>query len=408
MYERRAVPLLTLSTPHLFVVAWPQVIRPLLLIAAFCVLGRVGAAALPSPSPSPAPQKRPVECGKPGHCPEAAGLKDQNEGHEVRCCSDVQPVQNSTEGDPYPWTRNAGCSVWGGSDEGSNWQCSKNKTFAEAEAICRVASARLCATEELVAGCAAGTGCGFDTQLVWAVPPPPPPPPPSPSPPPQKRPVECGSLPGHCPEAAGLKDPNEGHEVRCCSDVQPVQNSTEGDPYPWTRNAGCSVWGGSDEGSNWQCSKNKTFAEAEAICRVASARLCATEELVAGCAAGTGCGFNTQLVWAVPPPPPPTPPPLSLSLERPVVTLVEPNQKAYYPLHFPEGSPWCGSGKPTYWWTGHHSGDPFYCEESDGVWVQGQPYMSGQDRHGCGVVDVDQDGFDDVVCAIGTHPPWPS
>ena len=278
MYERRAVPLLTLSTPHLFVVAWPQVIRPLLLIAAFCVLGRVGAAALPSPSPSPAPQKRPVECGKPGHCPEAAGLKDQNEGHEVRCCSDVQPVQNSTEGDPYPWTKNAGCSVWGGSDEGSNWQCSKNKTFAEAEAICRVASARLCATEELVAGCAAGTGCGF----------------------------------------------------------------------------------------------------------------------------------NTQLVWAVPPPPPPTPPPLSLSLERPVVTLVEPNQKAYYPLHFPEGSPWCGSGKPTYWWTGHHSGDPFYCEESDGVWVQGQPYMSGQDRHGCGVVDVDQDGFDDVVCAIGTHPPWPS
>ena len=59
--------------------------------------------------------------------------------------------------------------------------------------------------------------------------------------------------------------------------------------------------------------------------------------------------------------------------------------------------------------TGHHIGDPFYCEESDGVWVQGQPYMSPQDRHGCGVVDVDQDGFDDVVCAIGTHlPTWPS
>ena len=217
----------------------------------------------------------------------------------------------------------------------------------------------------------------------------------SPSPAPQKRPVECGK-PGHCSEAAGLKDPNKGHEVRCCSDVQPVQKSTEGDPYPWARNAGCSVWGGSDEGSNWQCSKNKTFAEAEAICRAASARLCTTKELVAGCAAGTGCGYDWQLVWAVPTPP------LSLSLERPVVTLVEPNQKVYYPLHFPEGSPWCGSGKPTYWWTGHHSGDPFYCEESEGVWVQGQPYMSPQDRHGCGVVDVDQDGLDDVVCAVGT------
>ena len=148
---------------------------------------------------------------------------------------------------------------------------------------------------------------------------------------------------------------------------------------------------------------NKTFAEAEAICRAASARLCTPKELMAGCAAGTGCGFDTQLVWAAPT----TPPPL---LEPPVVTLVEPNQKAYWPFHFPEGSPWC-SGKPTYWWTGHHPGDPFYCEESEGVWVQGQPYLSGkigtrgQDRHGCGAVDVDQDGVDDVVCAIGTHPP---
>ena len=84
----------------------------------------------------------------------------------MRCCSDVQqPVQNSP-----PWTRNAGCSVWGGSDEGSNWQCSMNKTFAEAEAICRAASARLCTTKELVDGCAAGTGCNFDFELVWGVP----------------------------------------------------------------------------------------------------------------------------------------------------------------------------------------------------------------------------------------------
>ena len=156
---------------------------------------------------------------------------------QVRCCSTSTPVQNSTEGDQYPWTKNAGCSVWGGSDEGSNWHCSKNKTFAEAEAICQAAGARLCTTEELVDGCTAGTGCGFDTQLVWAVPLPPPPPtspsprplslepsrppspsppPPSPSPPPQKRPVECGK-PDHCSKAAGLKDPNEGHAVRSCN-----------------------------------------------------------------------------------------------------------------------------------------------------------------------------------------------
>ena len=52
MYEKSTVPSLTLSTPHRFVVAWPQVIRPGLLkwLAAFCLLGRVGAAAMPSPS----------------------------------------------------------------------------------------------------------------------------------------------------------------------------------------------------------------------------------------------------------------------------------------------------------------------------------------------------------------------
>ena len=118
----------------------------------------------------------------------------------MRCCSDVQqPVQNSP-----PWTRNAGCSVWGGSDEGSNWQCSMNKTFAEAEAICRAAGARLCTTEELVDGCAAGTGCNFDFELVWGVPSPPVPP----------MPVECGRA-GVCAEAAGLsRDPDELHEVR--------------------------------------------------------------------------------------------------------------------------------------------------------------------------------------------------
>ena len=60
-------------------------------------------------------------------------------------------------------------------------QCSPRRTFAEAEAICQAAGARLCTTAELVKGCTAGTGCGYDAQLVWGtVPDPPPPSPPSP------------------------------------------------------------------------------------------------------------------------------------------------------------------------------------------------------------------------------------
>ena len=34
----------------------------------------------------PPPQKRPVECGRPGTCSEAAGLREPDELHEV-CAS---------------------------------------------------------------------------------------------------------------------------------------------------------------------------------------------------------------------------------------------------------------------------------------------------------------------------------
>ena len=96
-------------------------------------------------------------------------------------------------------------------------------------------------------------------------------------------------------------------------DHGPVPIAVEGDDHkPWTKHAGCSVWGGSDEGPDWQCSANKNFAEAEAICQAASARLCTVTELEDGCTVGTGCNFNTKLVWGVPAPPPS--PPLNVSM----------------------------------------------------------------------------------------------
>ena len=61
--------------------------------------------------------------------------------------------------------------MWGESDAG--WPCTRDKTYAEAEAICQAAGARLCTATELADGCTAGTGCQFDSELVWGVPPPP-------------------------------------------------------------------------------------------------------------------------------------------------------------------------------------------------------------------------------------------
>ena len=96
-------------------------------------------------------------------------------------------------------------------------------------------------------------------------------------------------------------------QVRCCSDTQ---LSYAG----WLKNAGCSVWGGSDEGLG--CKRDQTFAQAEAICDgfrgarlrpepdfpAPGARLCTVAELEGGCTDGTGCGFNDDLIWAVPTP----------------------------------------------------------------------------------------------------------
>ena len=49
-----------------------------------------------------------------------------------------------------------------------SWGCSRDKTFAEAEAICQTAGARLCTVAEIENGCTAGTGCALDHALVWA------------------------------------------------------------------------------------------------------------------------------------------------------------------------------------------------------------------------------------------------
>ena len=69
------------------------------------------------------------------------------------------------------------------------------------------------------------------------------------------------------------------------------------------------MWGASNAG--WACARDKTFAEAEAICQAAGARLCTAAELAGGCTAGTGCQFDFELVWGVSAPqlPPSTPPP---------------------------------------------------------------------------------------------------
>ena len=58
--------------------------------------------------------------------------------------------------------------MWGGADEG--FDCQHSKTFAQAEAICATAGARLCTVAELEDECTRSTGCFHDWDLVWGIP----------------------------------------------------------------------------------------------------------------------------------------------------------------------------------------------------------------------------------------------
>lgn len=100
-----------------------------------------------------------IACGKNDNCGDVVNpdTKLDTESAAVRCCSDIEITH---------WTKHSQCSVWGESDSG--WGCEDSKTFAEAEAICANAGARLCTLAELEMGCTTGTGCGFDRQLVWS------------------------------------------------------------------------------------------------------------------------------------------------------------------------------------------------------------------------------------------------
>lgn len=87
-------------------------------------------------------------------------------------------------------------------------------------------------------------------------------------------------------------------------------------------------------------------------------------------------------------------------------------EKMWESISKPHGSPWCG-GRPTVWFVGHQRGDSPWCQTSAGGWVQNsdiQLDVTDQlnakdsryiDRHVCTTLDVDKDGFQDIICLIG-------
>ena len=112
-----------------------------------------------------------VVCGDPTACQEESpvALVDDSTLCAVRCCSDTELGWDGS-------AENSGCTVWGGSNvpnPSPPWvdcslSCNAGKTFNEAKIICTNGNADLCTKNQLEKRCTIGTGCHYDTLLVWS------------------------------------------------------------------------------------------------------------------------------------------------------------------------------------------------------------------------------------------------
>ena len=118
----------------------------------------------------------------------------------------------------------------------------------------------------------------------------------------------CGGHGGNCIESNHCSPPEALHEVRCCSDdglpafVSPGPGYRDPDFYSYIQSTesknhpelGCPFayrWGSTP------CPDPMTYREALDYCTSVDGRLCTKAEVKASCAAGTGCGFDVQLIW---------------------------------------------------------------------------------------------------------------
>ena len=218
-----------------------------------------------------------------------------------------------------------GWSRFGPPDHGSI--CHDATSHAGAAETCATVGARLCSVDELAGNVAAGTGCGFDQDYVWA--------------------ADVCAGGGHV-RTAGRNEQLDNNPavcvvptdataatvtaaVRCCADQAPPPTQTPEIATPTARSdatvapaitlparepstatcdelgiaprarahptvCGWSQFGPPDQGPI--CYDATSHAGATETCAAVGARLCSVDELAGNVAAGAGCGFDQDYVWA--------------------------------------------------------------------------------------------------------------
>ena len=183
-------------------------------------------------------------------------------------------------------------------------RCYEDRNQGMATAVCERAGARLCTVEEIETAVTVGTGCGYDTAMVWTS-------------------TWCGLGPKYFTANGGgsgerqCKRYDKARPVRCCADTDVTSQAlrdagTSTTTIPAVARKTCAElgWGAKvngvcgeaytgmvvSDGSD-KCFNNKNFPDANAHCAKLGARLCTAAEIASGVGKSTGCSMDPQYVW---------------------------------------------------------------------------------------------------------------
>ena len=197
---------------------------------------------------------------------------EKTETHDVQCCSALDGDHATSVGF---WK--CGDTICGGRDDGGPDAECTHATYAEAEKYCADQNARLCTTSEVEADCGRGSGCQYDTSLVWTS---------SPSTACRVRGKGSSVYAGDSASSATYcDDQTAAHYVGCCANEELEHFEKKAST--------CDVYG-----SRYGCIGGKTYPEAEAYCESLGARLCTAAELAADCTREMGCNYDDEWMWS--------------------------------------------------------------------------------------------------------------
>lgn len=253
-----------------------------------------------------------AKCGLTANC--GTRVEQDTVLMNVRCCSDGPGAVGH-------WWKKSGCgNVFGGSKVDDAYTCKSGLTWAQANNWCTTNGARLCTKEEILNGCAKGTGCSFDFGPVWtsgigtvpviSLPP-------TTTTPTTQAPTAHGTPTFYrlvqrnpdfrCTEATGCQKrwmhALQKYPITCCRDKVGIDVGKYEVWYMknWQDPVCKDVYTESDIWSMHHDIRNRcivgTWYDGERICREAGGRLCTTEEIEHKCAISTGCGFDGRLMW---------------------------------------------------------------------------------------------------------------